>query len=119
MVFPMLGCSSRQESRKTKIESEVWRVEKDSATKRPEIGVLLGSASDLDSVEPAFQILQDLQIPYEVAVISAHRTPHLLSEYASTAKGRHQSNSRRGGAIGSPSGSSRVVGRSSRYRDSG
>jgi phosphoribosylaminoimidazole carboxylase PurE protein len=84
----MLGCSSRQESRKTKIESEVWRVEKDSATKRPEIGVLLGSASDLDSVEPAFQILQDLQIPYEVAVISAHRTPHLLSEYASTAKGR-------------------------------
>ncbi len=88
MVFPMLGCSSRQESRKTKIESEVWRVEKDSATKRPEIGVLLGSASDLDSVEPAFQILQDLQIPYEVAVISAHRTPHLLSEYASTAKGR-------------------------------
>ncbi len=88
MVFPMLGCSSRQESRKTKIESEVWRVEKDSATTRPEIGVLLGSASDLDSVEPAFQILQDLQIPYEVAVISAHRTPHLLSEYASTAKGR-------------------------------
>lgn len=61
---------------------------KESATRMPVVGVLLGSASDLDAVESGFQVLRDLKIPYEVAVISAHRTPHLLSEYASTAKGR-------------------------------
>ena len=60
----------------------------EKATGRPEVGVLLGSASDLDRVAPAFQVLQDFQIPYEVAVISAHRTPQLLSRYAFTAKER-------------------------------
>lgn len=52
------------------------------------IGVILGSASDLDRVGSLFSTLQDFGVPYEVAVISAHRTPELLSKYASTAFGR-------------------------------
>jgi len=60
----------------------------DNAKGRPEVSVLLGSASDLDRVSPACQTLQDFGVSYEVAVISAHRTPDLLSEYASAAKER-------------------------------
>ncbi len=56
--------------------------------RKPEIGVILGSASDLDRVGPVFSTLEDFQAGYEVAVISAHRTPGLLAEYASTAPGR-------------------------------
>ncbi len=54
----------------------------------PLIGVILGSASDLDKVEPAFSVLKDFGVEYEVAVISAHRTPDLLAEYASGARQR-------------------------------
>ena len=61
----------------------------EDAMKGPaEVGVLLGSASDLDRVSPALETLQEFGIPYEVAVISAHRTPELVSRYASSARGR-------------------------------
>jgi len=66
----------------------VQGLEDNTSKGRPEVSVLLGSASDLDRVSPAFQTLQDFGVPYEVAVISAHRTPDLLSEYASAAKER-------------------------------
>ncbi len=57
-------------------------------TKSPQVGVIVGSASDLDAVNPLFQTLDDFRIQYEVAVISAHRTPELLQTYTSAACGR-------------------------------
>ena len=49
------------------------------------IGVVLGSDSDLKVVEKAFAIWDDLEIPYEVDIISAHRSPELAAEYGTTA----------------------------------
>lgn len=48
----------------------------------PEVGVILGSASDLDKVKPVFDTLDEFGVSYEVAIISAHRTPDRLREYA-------------------------------------
>ncbi len=55
---------------------------------RPVVGVLGGSKSDFPVLEKAGAILADLEIPYELLVVSAHRTPDRLFEYASTASGR-------------------------------
>lgn len=52
------------------------------------VGVLGGSKSDFPILEKAGSILAELQIPYELLVVSAHRTPDRLFEYASTAPGR-------------------------------
>jgi len=48
----------------------------------------MGSTSDWETLEPAAQTLGKLGIPHEVKVVSAHRTPDLLFEYASSARGR-------------------------------
>lgn len=48
----------------------------------------MGSTSDLDIMSAAFTTLEEFGIPYEKRVISAHRAPALLSEWASTAKSR-------------------------------
>ncbi len=47
-----------------------------------QVGVVLGSASDLDKVSGLFKVFDEFQVQYELAIISAHRTPHLLEEYA-------------------------------------
>jgi len=47
----------------------------------PQVAVLMGSKSDLETMRPAAQMLAKLGIPYEVRVISAHRTPDRLREY--------------------------------------
>lgn len=52
------------------------------------VGVLGGSKSDFPILEKAGAILAELQIPYELLVVSAHRTPDRLFEYASTAPAR-------------------------------
>ena len=54
----------------------------------PLVGVIMGSKSDWATLEPAAQTLDRLKIPYEVRVVSAHRTPDLLFEYCSTAESR-------------------------------
>ena len=51
----------------------------------PAVGVVCGSASDLSKVQPVFDTLSEFSVPYEVAIISAHRTPDLLQEYAGSA----------------------------------
>jgi 5-(carboxyamino)imidazole ribonucleotide mutase len=56
--------------------------------KQPLVGIIMGSQSDWDTMQHAAKQLQDLQVPHEVQVISAHRTPDLLFEYASTAISR-------------------------------
>jgi 5-(carboxyamino)imidazole ribonucleotide mutase len=52
------------------------------------VGIIMGSSSDWDTMRPAAETLDKLGIPYETRVVSAHRTPDLLFEYASTAKSR-------------------------------
>ena len=54
----------------------------------PLVGVIMGSSSDWDTLEPAAKILSELGIPHETKVVSAHRTPDLLFEYASGAEAR-------------------------------
>jgi len=48
----------------------------------------MGSRSDWDTMRPACEILRDLGVPYESRIVSAHRTPDLLFEYASGAEDR-------------------------------
>jgi 5-(carboxyamino)imidazole ribonucleotide mutase len=52
------------------------------------VGIIMGSASDWETMQPAADLLDKLSIAYEVRVVSAHRTPDLLFEYASTARSR-------------------------------
>ncbi|KMQ51335.1 Phosphoribosylaminoimidazole carboxylase catalytic subunit [Chitinispirillum alkaliphilum] len=52
------------------------------------VGVIMGSKSDWDTMQHTAGILEELQIPFEVEVVSAHRTPDKLFEYARTAQPR-------------------------------
>jgi 5-(carboxyamino)imidazole ribonucleotide mutase len=55
---------------------------------RPLVGVIMGSKSDWETMSHADQILSDFGIPHECRVVSAHRTPVWMAEYASTAADR-------------------------------
>lgn len=52
---------------------------------QPLVGVIMGSRSDWETMREACTILDELRIPYEKKVVSAHRTPDLMFEYAATA----------------------------------
>lgn len=54
----------------------------------PVVGVIMGSESDLAWVEPGIDLLHQFGIPHEVRVVSAHRTPNQMVEYAQSARGR-------------------------------
>ena len=54
----------------------------------PLVGVIMGSSSDWDVMKHAVSILRDFDVPYEAEVISAHRTPDRMFEYAEAAVGR-------------------------------
>jgi 5-(carboxyamino)imidazole ribonucleotide mutase len=58
------------------------------ATPRPSVGLIMGSKSDWDTLKAAAEILDALGVPYEAKVVSAHRTPKRLYEYAHTARER-------------------------------
>ncbi|MBT9314315.1 5-(carboxyamino)imidazole ribonucleotide mutase [Leptothoe spongobia] len=51
----------------------------------PLVGIIMGSDSDLPTMEAAILICEDFGIPHEVAIISAHRTPYRMANYAQTA----------------------------------
>ncbi|MEM1503557.1 5-(carboxyamino)imidazole ribonucleotide mutase [Domibacillus sp. 8LH] len=53
-----------------------------------EVGVIMGSTSDWETMKHACDVLDELDIPYEKKVVSAHRTPDLMFEYAETARER-------------------------------
>src|SRR6186713_1249316 len=55
---------------------------------KPLVGIIMGSSSDWETMRAAAEALDKLAIPYETRVVSAHRTPDLLFEYASTAQAR-------------------------------
>jgi len=54
----------------------------------PRVGVIMGSRSDWETMRHASEVLSELGVPHECRVISAHRTPDFLFEYASTAEAR-------------------------------
>jgi 5-(carboxyamino)imidazole ribonucleotide mutase len=55
---------------------------------QPLVGVIMGSRSDWETMRHAAETLDELGVPHEVRVVSAHRTPDLLFEYAATAPSR-------------------------------
>ena len=55
---------------------------------QPRVGVIMGSQSDWETMQHACQMLENLAVPYEVEVVSAHRTPDKLMTYAATAEER-------------------------------
>ena len=59
-----------------------------ATTSPPVVGIVMGSRSDWDTMQHAAQKLEELGVPHEVRVVSAHRTPDVLFEYAATARGR-------------------------------
>ncbi|XID90513.1 5-(carboxyamino)imidazole ribonucleotide mutase [Paenibacillaceae bacterium WGS1546] len=52
------------------------------------VGVIMGSTSDWDTMKKACEVLEEFGVPYEKKVVSAHRTPDLMFEYAETAASR-------------------------------
>ena len=54
----------------------------------PLVGIIMGSSSDWDTMRHASEILDTLQVPHETRVVSAHRTPQRLYDYAAAASGR-------------------------------
>jgi 5-(carboxyamino)imidazole ribonucleotide mutase len=56
--------------------------------KRPLVGIIMGSISDLETMKEAAKILEGFAIPHEVKVVSAHRTPELMVAYAKGARDR-------------------------------
>jgi 5-(carboxyamino)imidazole ribonucleotide mutase len=61
---------------------------RNKSEERPLVGIMLGSASDLEQVEPARTILKEFEIPFELKVLSAHRTPDHALRYAAEAESR-------------------------------
>ncbi len=56
--------------------------------KNPQVGIIMGSQSDWETMEHAHKILHTLNIPHEVKIVSAHRTPDRMIKYAKTARER-------------------------------
>ena len=58
------------------------------ANTKPVVGIIFGSDSDVPTVEAAVKMLKEFELGYEVRVLSAHRTPDLVAEYARSAANR-------------------------------
>ncbi len=55
---------------------------------QPYVGVVMGSSSDWDTLSGAAEVLRDFEVPHETRVVSAHRTPQLMADYAAEAEER-------------------------------
>lgn len=55
---------------------------------RPVVGIIMGSNSDWPTMQAAARMLEEFGVPFEAKVVSAHRTPDLMFEYAESARGR-------------------------------
>ena len=67
---------------KSKIKSQKSKIES------PLVSIIMGSTSDWETMKNASEILNDFQVPHECKVVSAHRTPDLLFEFAKSAESR-------------------------------
>ncbi len=56
--------------------------------KKPVVGIIMGSQSDLQVMKDAADFLDEIEVPYELTIVSAHRTPARMVDYASTARRR-------------------------------
>ncbi len=56
--------------------------------KNPVVAIIMGSDSDLPTMQEAAKVLEEFGVPYEITVVSAHRTPKRMFEYAQAAKSR-------------------------------
>ena len=54
----------------------------------PQVGIIMGSDSDLPVMQDATAVLREFGVPYEITIVSAHRTPGRLYDYAQNARGR-------------------------------
>ena len=54
----------------------------------PQVGIIMGSNSDLKVMQEAADILKEMEVPYEINIVSAHRTPDRMYEYARNARER-------------------------------
>jgi 5-(carboxyamino)imidazole ribonucleotide mutase len=68
--------------RKSKIKNQKSKIE------NPVVSIIMGSTSDWETMKNASEILTDFDVPHECKVVSAHRTPDLLFEFAKTAESR-------------------------------
>lgn len=57
-------------------------------SEQPQVGIIMGSTSDWDTMRAASQVLRDFDVPHECRVVSAHRTPELMYDYAKSAESR-------------------------------
>ena len=55
---------------------------------KPLVSIIMGSTSDLKVMEAAAKFLEEMEIPFEVNALSAHRTPEMVAEFAKGAAGR-------------------------------
>jgi phosphoribosylaminoimidazole carboxylase len=69
-------------------DSDLPTMKPAAATVPPLVGIIMGSDSDLPTMKPAASTLRDFGVPFEVTIVSAHRTPDRLVEYARGARGR-------------------------------
>jgi 5-(carboxyamino)imidazole ribonucleotide mutase len=56
--------------------------------KKPLVAIIMGSSSDLETMKPAADILEELGVPFELTVVSAHRTPDRMFKFAKSAEER-------------------------------
>lgn len=82
--------SQRKKSTKSKSQSKskTIKVQSKSNQINPFVGIVMGSDSDLVWMEQAADALEKFEIPYEMRVVSAHRTPELVMAYGGSAKSR-------------------------------
>ena len=78
-----IDCMSKSKSKGTKPQSTNHK-------QQTAVGIIMGSDSDLTVMKDAAEILQQFQIPFELTVVSAHRTPLRMMDYAETAKETHR-----------------------------
>jgi 5-(carboxyamino)imidazole ribonucleotide mutase len=72
----------------TKLKTITREVPRSTANKLPLVGIIMGSGSDWDTMKYASKTLAGLGVPHETRVVSAHRTPDRLFDYASSAEQR-------------------------------
>jgi 5-(carboxyamino)imidazole ribonucleotide mutase len=70
------------------VEGETSGEPKARPMDKPLVGIVMGSQSDLETMRAAGTMLQELGVPFEMKVVSAHRTPDLMFRYAEGAAGR-------------------------------
>jgi 5-(carboxyamino)imidazole ribonucleotide mutase len=86
-VAVRLSCASREDMAKTHRLPNAEAASRAGAA-QPLVGVIMGSTSDWETLKHASKTLEELGVPHETRVVSAHRTPDLLFEYASSAEKR-------------------------------